>query len=102
MCDDFSGFCRCPGFFRNIWQDSLQERKPQQIHESSQKTVKTLTSLTKAILGNPKVMKKLGETLLPKNAPDGSLAKYLQDATTDKDKQKNLAKALKLYVRNPK
>lgn len=83
-------------------EEETQTSVNQQMHESSQKTVKTLTSLTKAILGNPKVMKKLGETLLPKNAPDGSLAKYLQDATTDKDKQKNLAKALKLYVRNPK
>lgn len=74
----------------------------QEMHKSSQKTIKTLTSLTKAILGNPKVMKNLGEILLPKNVPDGSLAKYLQDATIDKDKQKKIAKALKLYVRNPK
>lgn len=73
----------------------------QQMHDSSQKTVKTLTKLTKAILTNPKATKALAENLLPKNAPKGSLSNYLQEASTDKEKQKALAKALKSYVRNP-
>lgn len=74
----------------------------QQMHESSQKTVKTLTKLTKAILSNPKATKALTETLLPKNAQQGSLAQFLKDASTDKEKQKLLLKGIKTYVGNQK
>ena len=83
-------------------KEETQTSVNQQMHESSQKTVTKLTKLTKAILGNPKAMKRISDILLPNNVQNNSLAKYLQDATTDKNKQKTLVKALKLYVRDPK
>ncbi len=82
-------------------QESQQSGGNQQMHEATQKTLVDMTKLTKAILTNPKATKAIGDFIFGQNTPKNSVASYLKDATNDKEKQKQLAKALKTYVRNP-
>lgn len=72
-----------------------------QIHQATQNTMTGLAKTTKAILNNPKAMKTLGGVIFGQNVPKGSVANFLNEATTDKKKQKQLASALKTYMRNP-
>lgn len=72
-----------------------------QIHQATQKTMTGLAKTTKAILNNPKAMKTLGVLIFGQSVPKGSVANFLKEATTDKKKQKQLASALKTYMRNP-
>ena len=46
-------------------------------------------------------MKTLGRVIFGQNVPKGSVANFLNEATTDKKKQKQLVSALKKYMRNP-
>lgn len=72
-----------------------------QIHQATQNTMIGLAKTTKAILNNPKAMKTLGRVIFGQNVQKGSVANFLNEATTDKKKQKQLASALKKYMRNP-